>query len=554
MTDSKVETSAPVETNGAEEQKDKDEAQQEHTTEQGHDNEEKATKPEESIDPKEKLQHSVSTESVPSSTMDSASVDSSSLYEGSTKSRSSTVTSRDGPNGASATTSAPKLPPRTASVASIKSVSSSLAAPVSNGIVAPHSPSSGPTQITRKISSPFSWLSRATKEPPVSRTTRSASESSSRRDTASTINSTSPELMLSKISETPTRSMTTPAQGRDSLRDRFKELRLRGEGNQGIVVTEDPATIDEPVAAPATGLAGFVARNTGFGLGIASPPATTEEKTLDPATLPGGATSPPTAPTSRRHSEQVEQAQVPVNWDLWQAVVYEGPAAVARTSPEELNRAIAGGIPSAIRGVVWQVMAQSKNEDLEGVYRELVARGTGDRLSDSSVASSPILARAETNGSKDTNGHGRDSEVSSMHSPLTSPTEPNGKTIDSLGNDPESLKEHAAMAERRKQRAKEDRVAIQKLEKTIKRDLGARTSYSKYTTAAGLQDGLFGLCKAYALFDEAVGYAQGMNFLAMPLLFNVSCSFHFCHEKCIALTILTNIFIHRCQRKKLSAY
>ena len=55
----------------------------------------------------------------------------------------------------------------------------------------------------------------------------------------------------------------------------------------------------------------------------------------------------------------------PVDWDLWQSVVYEGPAAVARTSPEEPNRAIATGIPNAIRGVVWQVLAQSKNEELE---------------------------------------------------------------------------------------------------------------------------------------------------------------------------------------------
>ncbi|KAI7661105.1 RabGAP/TBC, partial [Hortaea werneckii] len=37
-----------------------------------------------------------------------------------------------------------------------------------------------------------------------------------------------------------------------------------------------------------------------------------------------------------------------------------------------------------------------------------------------------------------------------------------------------------------------------------------------------LQDGLFGVCKAYALFDEGVGYAQGINFIAMPLLFNLS--------------------------------
>ncbi len=63
---------------------------------------------------------------------------------------------------------------------------------------------------------------------------------------------------------------------------------------------------------------------------------------------------------------------------------------------------------------------------------------------------------------------------------------------------------------------------LQKLEKAIRRDIGTRTSYSKFAAAQGLQESLFGACKAYALFDEGVGYAQGMNFLVMPLLFNVS--------------------------------
>jgi len=73
------------------------------------------------------------------------------------------------------------------------------------------------------------------------------------------------------------------------------------------------------------------------------------------------------------------------------------------------------------------------------------------------------------------------------------------------------------------EKAKRDTAAayLLKLEKAIKRDLGSRTSFSKYAQAAGLQEGLFGLCKAYALFDEAVGYAQGINFIAMPLLFNM---------------------------------
>lgn len=79
----------------------------------------------------------------------------------------------------------------------------------------------------------------------------------------------------------------------------------------------------------------------------------------------------------------------------------------------------------------------------------------------------------------------------------------------------------------KKKKAKEDAAALLKLDKAIKRDLGARTSFSKFAASSGLQEGLFGVCRAYALFDEGVGYAQGMNFLAMPLLFNVGCTVHF---------------------------
>jgi hypothetical protein len=205
----------------------------------------------------------------------------------------------------------------------------------------------------------------------------------------------------------------------------------------------------------------------------------------------------------------------PVDWDLWQAVVNEGPAAVARTSSEELNHAIANGIPQAIRGVIWQVLAQSKNEDLENIYRELVARGTDKEVK------SPQTPNGTMNG----NGKEKDSVTSSsssIHSDSSTPAmstagAPLPSPAISSGNRDDMLKSQAKFAADKKQ----SDAAVHKLEKAIKRDLGARTSYSKYLMAAGLQDGLFGICKAYALYDETVGYAQGMNFIAMPLLFNV---------------------------------
>ena len=311
--------------------------------------------------------------------------------------------------------------------------------------------------------------------------------------------------------------------GRNSLRDRFKLLRMREEA--GITsLGED----DEGGSA----IAGLIGRSASLGLGLASPASMTDDKdaslTAQPPSSPLPSPSkvnpslpPGTAAGVTAGPSVMSDPGVPVDWDLWQSVVYEGPAVVARTSAEELNRAIAAGIPNAIRGVVWQVLAQSKNEELESVYRDLVVRGTDkdkDRLSGPS--GTPGLVQS--------NGTSKEKDVvsssSSVHSDHSTPTT-NGPRSPSppQERDAEAIaKAQAATMAEKKKKAKEDAAALQKLEKMIKRDLGARTSYSKFAASAGLQEGLFGVCKAYALFDEGVGYAQGMNFLAMPLLFNVS--------------------------------
>lgn len=289
-------------------------------------------------------------------------------------------------------------------------------------------------------------------------------------------------------------------------------------------------------------LAGLIGRSASLGFGIGSPTSVVDEKegglaasplqspvAAAPSTMPS-VTNPNLAPgtasgVSAGPSAMTDPA-APVDWDLWQSVVYEGPSAVARTSAEELSVAIASGIPSAIRGVVWQVLAQSKNEELETVYRELVVRGTDKDKDTMAVPNGhhPPSSTMNSNGKKKGSVASSSSSIHSGHStPATSAT--NGLTSPSPSQEKDTesiMKLQAAMMAERKKKAKEDAAALQKLEKVIKKDLGARTSYSKFAVAAGLQEGLFGVCKAYALFDEGVGYAQGMNFLVMPLLFNVS--------------------------------
>lgn len=293
-----------------------------------------------------------------------------------------------------------------------------------------------------------------------------------------------PEMMLSRLDEEGTGGVGNP----NSLKDRFKMVRMREEAGVTVPIGED----DKPAEA------------TNQPPKSAASVASNEEGEADNGLAPGTASGVVAGPSAMSEAE--------VDWDLWQSVVYEGPAAVARSSADELNRAIATGIPNAIRGVVWQVLAQSKNADLERLYPELVARGT-DKEKQKDRNSNSTSASASTNGSLTVqNDAPTGSSASSVHSDRSGS---NGSQADKASGDKMSEAD-------KKKKEKDDAAAMQKLEKTIRRDLGARTSFSKHAAAAGLQDGLYGICKAFALYDEGVGYAQGMNFLIMPLLFNVS--------------------------------
>ncbi|CAK7219278.1 hypothetical protein SCUCBS95973_003765 [Sporothrix curviconia] len=370
-----------------------------------------------------------------------------------------------------------------------------------------------PPAATRKLTSPFSWLSRnsskeqAVSSLPVSQV--SPPSTSPRRNTASSVATitSNPEMMLSKLEE---ESDPRRGTGRNSLKDRFKLIRQREEvASTGAVLTE------EDRAAAAQGAGSPKLAVAGLGIPASSPgdeqvPLSPMPPSPNPSLAPGTASGAMAGPSSHGNAS--------VDWDLWQAVIYEGPAAVARSSAEELNKAIATGIPNAIRGVIWQVLAQSKNSELEAVYQDLLARGTEREKERQNSASAPA---------KDT----ASSSASSVHSgdSVSATSASNGVASGSATTVSVSTeKERAASAAQRKKKEKDDAAALQKLEKTIRRDLGTRTSYSKFAAAQGLQDGLFGVCKAYALFDEAVGYAQGMNFLIMPMLFNMPEEEAFC--------------------------
>jgi hypothetical protein len=285
-----------------------------------------------------------------------------------------------------------------------------------------------------------------------------------------------------------------------SLKDRFATLRAQEEHGQDTFFENnegDAAGTAEALTSPIKEYPETRTRRASSAL--KSPPV---DRKLPPGTASGMAAGP-------------AAESGPVDWDLWQALVNEGPSAVQRTGGAEIAKAISNGIPPAIRGVVWQVLADSKSEDLESLYKTLKARGTeAEQRPPLSRGNSAYMGQGVFEKEKESAVSSRSSVHSDSSTPATSNLTSPPQSVDGSTSELKTK----LLAEKQKR----DSASLVKLEKAIKRDLGARTSFSKYAQSAGLQDGLFGLCKSYALFDEAVGYAQGINFIAMPLLFNMS--------------------------------
>lgn len=431
------------------------------------------------------------------------------------------------------------LPPSTISNDATSPTSQAASVPTASV----ESPSEATAPSRKKFGSPFAWLSR---NPSNNDKKLKSPPAAPRKSASGSLPFWSTDSIASRIEEEGAHTNVNGRLGNvNSLKDRFAMVRMREEAGNAIADSAEPSAsptgersragsvFSNTEADPAVVTA--LQRRTSDVLNATHRPSVSD--TLAPGTAAG--TSAPAEAENESH----------VNWDLWQAVVYEGPAAVSRTSPDELSRAIANGIPSAIRGVVWQVLALSKSDELEAVYRDLVSRGSDPEkiMTDAKHNPSISTARPSTPGA---NGDLEKvaSSASSFHSTDSRPTSPNGHVLDSaISHQSIPGTEDAKPAPLEPKRTAKDEAAnLVKLEKVIKRDLGARTSFSKFLMSAGLQNGLFGICKAYALFDEEVGYAQGMNFIAMPLLFNVSPS------KSTLPAVLTHD--HRCQKKRPFAY
>ncbi|KAJ5662746.1 hypothetical protein N7462_011672 [Penicillium macrosclerotiorum] len=349
-------------------------------------------------------------------------------------------------------------------------------------------PPAAPPPPARKPSGPFSWFSRSStgakdiKSPPQT----------GRRNTSNSVSTIASNLDLVAHGEDgDASSVNSRRPRRNSLKDQFKLLRMREEF---VVHENDEGSIRSGHASISqTGASPPIIPEEGEDGILEAPPAPASEATSPGATSPS-TINPNLAPgTVSGFSRSASDASTPVDWDLWQQLVNNGPQALA--SSEELNAAIKRGIPQTIRGVIWQILADCRIGELEDTYRELVARGTDKDQRRPSVQMNGSIEKESTTSSRSSI---RSNNSGSATQPTSVAASPSAET------DSEKLaKEQAALLKK----AKDDATALQKLGKN-------------HSTGFG-QESLFGLCKAYALYDEAVGYAQGMNFIVMPLLFNM---------------------------------
>ncbi|SSD59462.1 uncharacterized protein SCODWIG_01223 [Saccharomycodes ludwigii] len=70
-------------------------------------------------------------------------------------------------------------------------------------------------------------------------------------------------------------------------------------------------------------------------------------------------------------STELEQKEMTVDWPFWTRVV-DNYKQVAVSEPEKLEEEISNGIPTQVRGIIWQLMTNSKSKENELLYKDFV--------------------------------------------------------------------------------------------------------------------------------------------------------------------------------------
>ena len=151
----------------------------------------------------------------------------------------------------------------------------------------------------------------------------------------------------------------------------------------------------------------------------------------------------------------------------------------------ELRALVAGGVPMALRGRCWQIFARVKERRRDGVFRELLV-----------AAGETVSAATETNDRRD---EGDGDEEDAVERALASLVD---ATCEAAADDG-------------------SRTAVdptfRRVRKQIDKDLPRTFPGHPLLDGIG-RDALRRVLCAYALHNPAVGYCQGMNFLAALLL------------------------------------
>lgn len=74
-------------------------------------------------------------------------------------------------------------------------------------------------------------------------------------------------------------------------------------------------------------------------------------------------------PSTQTELEQDELHLLKTDWSFWTQVVNDFDSVA--TNPEKLERKITDGIPQQIRGIIWQLIANSKSVEFEDIYNTL---------------------------------------------------------------------------------------------------------------------------------------------------------------------------------------
>lgn len=169
----------------------------------------------------------------------------------------------------------------------------------------------------------------------------------------------------------------------------------------------------------------------------------------------------------------------------------------------ELRALVAGGVPMALRGRCWQIFARVKERRRDGVFRELlVAAGES--------ASAEVLETKDRKDDGDENGDEEDAVERVLASLVdaTCTAVPDDGSRTAVRDDASDSTPCTAVS---------PDTSFRRVRKQIDKDLPRTFPGHPLLDGIG-RDALRRVLCAYALHNPAVGYCQGMNFLAALLL------------------------------------